>query len=156
MASYTKSSLEELKTTDGLHRLPSIGKILDPKKNPSVNKLRTSVQNGLPYSVFEEVQKGIDLPQSQLADILGIPARTITRRKEQNRFTSIESDRLYRVVRILAFTIDTLGSVEKARTWLKNPNRGLGGEIPLTYLDTDIGSRQVEDVLLRIRYGIYG
>ena len=46
--------------------------------------------------------------------------------------------------------------MDKARAWLKHPNRGLGDEVPLSLLDTDIGARQVEDVLIRLEYGIHG
>jgi len=31
----------------------------------------------------------------------------------------------------------------------------LGGERPLDQLDTDVGAREVEDILGRIAYGIY-
>jgi len=134
-----------------------LGASLDnKKKTASASDLRSSILKGLPFSAFEAVQKEIDLPQNQLSNILGIPIRTMARRKESQKLTSVESDRLYRVARVFAFAVEVLGDVEKARTWLKSPNRGLGGEIPLTLLDTDIGARQVEDVLQRLKYGIYG
>jgi putative toxin-antitoxin system antitoxin component (TIGR02293 family) len=134
-----------------------LGSGLDAKqKSTSAADLRSSILNGLPFSAFEAVQKEIDLPQNLLSNILGIPTRTMARRKENQQLTSVESDRLYRVARVFAFSVDTLGDVEKARTWMKSPNRGLGGEIPLTLLDTDIGAQQVEDVLQRLNYGIYG
>jgi uncharacterized protein (DUF2384 family) len=48
-----------------------------------------------------------------------------------------------------------LGSIDKARIWLKTSNRALGCEMPLDLLDTDIGTREVEEVLLRLNYGIF-
>jgi len=33
------------------------------------------------------------------------------------------------------------------------PEPSLGDEVPLSLLDTDIGARQVEDVLIRLEYG---
>jgi putative toxin-antitoxin system antitoxin component (TIGR02293 family) len=48
-----------------------------------------------------------------------------------------------------------LGSLEKARDWLNRPNRALGNEPPISRLDTEIGKREVEDVLNRITHGIY-
>lgn len=117
--------------------------------------IRSSVQRGFPFSSFERLQTEIDVPQKELSELLGIPTRTIARRKEEKRLTPVESDRLYRLSRVLAFTVEVLGSSEKARAWLKKPNRSLGGEIPLSLLDTDIGAQQVTDVLMRLRYGIY-
>ena len=67
----------------------------------------------------------------------------------------MDSDRLSRLARILAETIDVLGSEEKASQWLEAPNRALGGQTPLTLLDTDLGTQQVEEVLGRIQHGIF-
>lgn len=48
-----------------------------------------------------------------------------------------------------------IGDEEKAVEWLQTPNRALGGERPLDQLDTDVGAREVEDLLGRIAYGVY-
>ena len=39
--------------------------------------------------------------------------------------------------------------------WLHTANRALGGQMPLQLLDTDLGSRQVEEILGRIEYGVF-
>ncbi len=124
-------------------------------QNNNPDDLRLAVLKGFPFSVYETIQKEIKLTQTQLSGILGISVRTITRRKENNHFNTGESDILYRVARVLAYTFTVFGDIEKARIWIGRPNRGLGGEIPLNLLSTDIGSQQVEDVLHRINYGIY-
>ena len=54
-----------------------------------------------------------------------------------------------------ATTVEMLGNPDKAVEWLRTPNRALGGELPLDRLDTDLGARDVEDVLGRIAYGVY-
>jgi putative toxin-antitoxin system antitoxin component (TIGR02293 family) len=87
--------------------------------------------------------------------ILGIPPRTVARRKEARQLNPQESDRLYRLARAAAQAVAVLGSLDKARLWLKTPNRALGCELPLDLLDTEIGARQVDDVLLRLNYGIF-
>lgn len=124
-------------------------------QNNNPYDLRLAVLNGFPFSVFEAVQKEIELTQTQLSVILGISPRTIARRKENNHLNPVESDILYRVARVFAYTVTVFGDIEKARVWLKRPNRVLDGEIPLNLLGTDNGSQQVEDVLHRINYGIY-
>ena len=68
---------------------------------------------------------------------------------------SLASDRLYRVASTLSQVVEVLGSIDKARVWLKSPNRALGSEMPLDLLDTEIGARQVEEVLLRLNYWIF-
>jgi uncharacterized protein (DUF2384 family) len=42
-----------------------------------------------------------------------------------------------------------------ARQWLFLPNRALAAEVPLQLLDTDIGARQLEEVLRRLSYGVF-
>ncbi len=59
------------------------------------------------------------------------------------------------MARAVSQAVEVLGSLEKARDWLKAPNRALGCEIPLDLLDTEIGTRQVEEVLLRINVAIF-
>lgn len=128
----------------------------DPKnKNNNPDDLRLAVINGFPFSVFVTMQNKFELSKNQLSAILGISPRTLSRRKQNNRFTPLESDILNRVARVMAYAITVFGDVEKAKVWIKRPNRELGGEIPLNLLSTDIGSQQVEDVLHRINYGIY-
>ncbi len=116
-----------------------------------------TVRKGLPYQALVLLikQLGLDLVmQKHLTQILGIPDRTLARRKS-GRFTPTESDRLYRVFRTVAQANETFGDAEKARRWLLHPNRALAGQAPLSLLDTDIGARQVENVLLRIEHGMH-
>jgi putative toxin-antitoxin system antitoxin component (TIGR02293 family) len=65
----------------------------------------------------------------------------------------VESDRLYRLARIVALAKQFLGENEIAIRWLKTPNRALGGKLPLDLIDTEPGARSVENVLGRIAYG---
>jgi len=60
--------------------------------------------------------------------------------------------RFWRLVRQAA---DLFGDIERARAWLKHPQYGLGGAIPLDYARTEIGAREVENLLGRIDYGVY-
>ena len=89
----------------------------------------------------------MNIPLQEVTKVLGLAARTLARRKHQRLLTPMESDRLYRLARITCIAIEVLGSPEKATHWLERPNRALGGEVPLSILDTDIGVRQVEIVL---------
>jgi putative toxin-antitoxin system antitoxin component (TIGR02293 family) len=79
----------------------------------------------------------------------------VARRKKEERLRADESDRLFRVARIAVQATEVLGSVEKASRWLHRPNLALGDQAPLKLLDTDIGARQVEEILGRIEHGVY-
>ena len=57
--------------------------------------------------------------------------------------------------RVYATAVEMIGNAEKAAKWLGTPNRALGGEIPIDQLDTDLGTKEVENILGRIAYGVY-
>lgn len=135
--------------------LKLLGPPLSRQPESSITDLRDAVRRGLPYHAFESIRQATGLSQQEFSAVLGISNRTIARRREERQLTAAESDRLYRVARTLAHAVSALGSIEKARDWCARENRALGGEAPIALLDTDIGVRQVEDVLLRIEHGIY-
>ena len=45
-------------------------------------------------------------------------------------------------------------SKDGAREWLKAPQFGLSGAVPLEYARTEAGARAVEDLVRRIDYGV--
>jgi putative toxin-antitoxin system antitoxin component (TIGR02293 family) len=124
-------------------------------KVDSLDTLRLRLERGLPYESLTALTSTYNLDPRRLAAVLGIPPRTLARRKNQRRLRPDESDRLFRVARIVALAGVTLGGKDKAARWLKRPNRALGNEAPLHRLKTELGARQVEDVLGRISHGVY-
>ncbi|WP_022684310.1 type II toxin-antitoxin system Xre/ParS family antitoxin [Sphingobium bisphenolivorans] len=81
--------------------------------------------------------------------------RTFNRRKKNAQPLELdESDRLLRIVSIVAAADETFGNHDKAQTWLSRSNRQLDGETPLAMADTDQGARAVEALLGRIAHGI--
>ena len=117
------------------------------------NDLHDAIRGGFPQSVVEEVMRAAGISRKELATILDLSPRSLQRRRREGRLARFESDRLYRLARIVALAKQYIGDVEMARRWLKRPNRALGGKIPLEILDTELGARAVEDVLGRIAYG---
>jgi len=114
-----------------------------------------AVRLGLPYSAFEAFVERLGLPAKLLSALIGLPPRTLARRRASNHLSAGESDRLYRVARIAGLAQEALGGLDKAREWLRRPNRSLGGSVPLAMLDTEIGARLVEQALLRLEHGVY-
>jgi putative toxin-antitoxin system antitoxin component (TIGR02293 family) len=117
--------------------------------------LKAWIREGLPFSSLETVMERFDLNRDEVSSALDLPPRTLARRKQERRLRPAESDRLFRLARLAAHAAEVLGSEEKASRWLHTANRALGGEAPLAMLDTDLGARQVEDVLGRIEHGVY-
>ncbi len=121
----------------------------------SENELIPLLRQGLPFIALEQIMATFSLSREEVAEVLNLPGRTMSRRKQTQRLAADESDRLYRFSRILAHAEAVLGSSTNATQWLHRPNRALNGAIPLGLLDTDIGANQVDDVLGRLEYGIF-
>jgi putative toxin-antitoxin system antitoxin component (TIGR02293 family) len=60
-----------------------------------------------------------------------------------------------RVARLIERAARVLESGENARKWLTSPQIGLGGAVPMEYAGTEVGAREVEDLLGRIEHGVY-
>src|SRR6266481_1005075 len=125
-----------------------------PKAKHSSELIR-KIQKGLRFSELETLQNSIDLPFEQLAAKLAISRSTLQRRKAAGRLSTDESDKVMRLSRLLEHATHVLGDIEKARAWLKFPQRGLGGAVPLDYAETEVGAREVDNLLGRIEYSVY-
>lgn len=113
------------------------------------------VRHGLPYASLEALTRALGLDLGDVGAVVGIPGRTLARRKLARLLSPVESDRLYRLAYVVHVASTALGGVDAARLWMRRANRSLGGFTPISLLDTDIGCRQVEDALIRLNHGIY-
>ena len=129
------------------------GRKVFKRRIDNVDQLRDTVKAGLPYASFEALIDKLGLAREEAAAALHLPQRTIARRKKEKKLQADESDRLLRLARVSAQAVATLGNEEKAVRWLRRPNRALGNQVPLNLVDSDLGTRQVEEVLGRIEHG---
>jgi putative toxin-antitoxin system antitoxin component (TIGR02293 family) len=126
---------------------PALGRFLRNNRD-----LQAAIREGFPPSVVDEVIHASGLTLKELTATLGLSPRSLQRRCGQGRLAQYESDRLYRLARIIALAKHYIGG-ETATRWLRHPNRSFAGNAPLELLDTEPGARAVEDVLGRIAYG---
>lgn len=114
--------------------------------------LSAAIREGFPHQALNALTStGLSL--REIASSLDLSLRSLQRRKSQGRFARYESDRLYRLARLVSLAAHFLGDRNTAIDWLKRPNHALGGVVPLAIIDTELGARQVENVLGRIGYG---
>jgi putative toxin-antitoxin system antitoxin component (TIGR02293 family) len=114
--------------------------------------LREAIREGFPHAVLGELMRGAGLTLKELAGALDLSSRSLQRRR-RGRLARFESDRLYRLARLLALARESLGDAGRASRWLKRTNRALGVVAPIAAIDTELGARQVENLLGRIAYG---
>jgi putative toxin-antitoxin system antitoxin component (TIGR02293 family) len=114
--------------------------------------LSAAIREGFPQAAVNALTStGLSL--QEIASSLDLSLRSLQRRKSQGRLARYESDRLYRLARLVSLAAHFLGDHKIAIDWLKRPNHALGGVAPLGIVDTELGARQVENVLGRIGYG---
>ncbi len=118
-------------------------------------ELIAQVQKGFPYSTFVRFQRNSCLSFAKLADLTQIPSRTLTRRKERGTLEPEESDRLLRVSRVFGRAMELFeGDDDAARAWLFKGVPALGGRVPMDLAKSDVGAREVEDLIGRLEHGI--
>ena len=124
-----------------------------PTDNASALKM---VRDGLSFSALESLVGVLGVPQGEVASIIGIPATTLSRRKRSGRLTQLESDRLMRIARLVEMAHRMMqGDGAAARRWMIAPHELLGGASPLAHASTEIGGREVEQLIGRIRHGTF-
>jgi putative toxin-antitoxin system antitoxin component (TIGR02293 family) len=116
-------------------------------------ELAALIESGLPIDKLTVVREWITF--SEVNDLI-ISARTQKHRKTRGqKLSAEETDRLVRVIRVLALAFDVFGSNEKALLWLRTPDDRLDNRSPMSMLHTEAGGRLVEEMLWQIDEGVY-
>jgi putative toxin-antitoxin system antitoxin component (TIGR02293 family) len=119
-------------------------------------QLLRAVEYGLPFGAFERFVAATSLPKTDVLTLVNIPQRTLTRRKREGRFHQDESDRLVRAARIFAHALSLFeGDRDRAKHWLSEPQKALGGAFPLALARTEVGALEVERLIGRLEHGVF-
>lgn len=110
------------------------------------------LDHGLPTQAIDRVTNLMGLNRSIISKVLDISPRTLSRR---NVLKASVSERLFRISNLFQKTLEVLGDKDEAQRWFSTPKKALGGKTPLEFSESDIGTREVEDLLGRIEYGVY-
>jgi len=119
----------------------------------SLPALSKAVAGGLPKQALKKTALRI-YPVSRDATRLIyriVPEATYKRR---TRLTTAESERTERLARVVAAAESVWNDRDDARRWLTTALRELNGKTPIESAMTELGARQVEELLDRIFYGL--
>jgi putative toxin-antitoxin system antitoxin component (TIGR02293 family) len=122
----------------------------------TVSGLIREVTRGFSYKALIAFEANSGVSLQSLAETIGIPERTLARRKAAGRLAPEESERLLRLASIFEKAVELFeGDVPAAVQWLAGPKRALENQSPLQYARTEIGAREVENLIGRLEHGVF-
>jgi putative toxin-antitoxin system antitoxin component (TIGR02293 family) len=122
----------------------------------STAELIRRMERGLRYAALGKFAANSGLRVSELAPVLGIPERTLARRRVSGYLSPEESERLLRISHLFEKAVELFGGdVVSAVRWLTTKKKYLENQPPLQYAKTELGAREVENLLGRLEHGVY-
>lgn len=114
------------------------------------------IERGLPFKALESLANETGLSVGIIASVLGIAERTLARRKAAGALAPDESGRLLRVATVFEKAVELFeGDVAGAVTWLTTPKNALDHETPFEFSRTELGAREVENLIGRLEHGVF-
>ena len=114
------------------------------------------VGGGVPFADAERLIRRSKLDADVVVTHVVRSAANLRRRRDAGRLTPEESDRLVRLARLWSAALGLHdGDGDAARRWLRSPRPALDGRSPLDYAVTEVGAREVEDLIGRLEHGVF-
>jgi putative toxin-antitoxin system antitoxin component (TIGR02293 family) len=110
-------------------------------------------RKGVPKSWLLSMARECGLTLKELSSYLRISTRSIQEKEPDQYIAPGPSERALFIAKLFKLGNNTFGSMEKFRNWLNVENSAMGGEKPVSYLDTFSGIQLVMDELNAIEYG---
>ncbi|HET7229242.1 MAG TPA: antitoxin Xre/MbcA/ParS toxin-binding domain-containing protein [Longimicrobium sp.] len=119
----------------------------------SVTDLREAVESGLPVKALDRVARHVARNDRDAAELKYriVPKTTLHRRQ---RLTADESQRLERLARMTALAEEVWENDDLAHEFLTSVQPQLSGERPVDLARSDLGTREVEELLYRLEYSL--
>jgi putative toxin-antitoxin system antitoxin component (TIGR02293 family) len=131
------------------------GRLLGLSAETSSDLIR-QVGRGFSFRTMQALESRSGIPLNEIASIIGTPPRTLARRKASGRLSADESEKLLRLSGIFERTLGLFdGDRAGALTWLSAPKKELEQHTPLEYTRTEVGAREVENLIGRLEHGVF-
>jgi putative toxin-antitoxin system antitoxin component (TIGR02293 family) len=135
---------------------PSLpGRTLGLKASSSGDLIR-QVRRGFSFHALLDLESRSGVSVSEIASIIDLPPRTLARRKSSGRLSSDESEKLLRLSAVFEQAVDLFeGDGTSALKWLTTPKKVLENQTPLAYSRTELGAREVQNLMGRLEHGVF-
>jgi len=135
--------------------LSNVGQVLGLKE-----KIRSRLDlvklggKGVSKGTVVRLAKHLSIGLKGIAPLLSVNQRTIQRLSAGKVFSRTVSERILRIALVVARGEEVFGGRERFNIWLKEPNKAMVGQPPISLLVSDFGTEMVLEELGRIEQGI--
>lgn len=114
-----------------------------------------AVNKGLPVEALNELIERL-FPKQKSRRYQIVPRSTLVRKEKQNLSLGFdESQKVERIARTFGFAVEVWdGNINQARRFMEKSHPMLGGQTPFEASLTELGAREVEQILGRLKYGV--
>lgn len=150
------AATELLRLFKGPRELRTGGRVAENSAVAYDMALHRMVEHGLKAADLDGISRVIGATPGAAAEVRRsvVPDSTWKRRKGKP-LSPVESDQTARLARVAAIALDAWdGDLDSVREFFTNPHAELGGQRPVIAIRTDSGARLVEDILVRLMYGL--
>lgn len=113
----------------------------------------TGARMGIQKSKLLSIAHETGLTLKELSSYLRISTRSIQDKEASQLIAPGPSERALYIARLFKSGNELFGNMDKFHNWLNMENLAMGGEKPVSYLDTFSGIQLVMDELNAIEYG---
>ncbi|HTJ51559.1 MAG TPA: antitoxin Xre/MbcA/ParS toxin-binding domain-containing protein [Cyclobacteriaceae bacterium] len=137
--------------------MDEVGKILKfvGIKRTNAVSLQTVAEQCLNKKAVIALLKNSKLPAKYILRYLGITARSLSTKIDTTKLSVPVSDRVLDLAQLYVHGIDAFDSVDKFNLWLETPIPVLEGRKPIDLIQSRRGMMAVDEIILRIEYGMF-
>jgi len=117
-------------------------------------QLVAQAHRGVSAEAFFDVLEISAFTRDELADLLDLSFKTISRYKKENKqLNTLNSEQLLKLIRLYIHGELVFGALNAFNHWLRKPSYGLGNLAPVRLMRSSGGIDLIEEELSRIEHG---
>ena len=114
-----------------------------------------AIKNGISKAELESLKEQSALDYDTLAAVLNVGKATLHNKKGKEKFDQYISERIFLLADLYSFGYEVFEDKDRFNRWMKAENAALGGDAPISLLDTMYGMEEVKHLIGRIEFGVY-
>lgn len=114
------------------------------------------IAKGVPARSFDDFVAVSGATSEHISNAIHMSVRSVQRRKKDNEpLPAPASERLVRLAELYARAEEVIGDADLAKQWMQTPRSVFDGKTPLELASSELGAREVEDLLGRLEHGVF-